>query len=370
MTSSDKNAERGRKVFGVFRSAHPRTKKQKIRKAIMIAIFVTINVAVIVATAVAEFGNSGEAAELAEVQLNWWLLIPAAVIFVAAMWLDIYKYVLLLKRTVGKGKFERGEEWRLARRTVIFGKYYDNITPAAVGGQPFQIYYMHKNGRVPSGLATTIPIIGMITGQIGFLILALVCFLVGGMRGNILLGVTAWIGLAVYAFWPVMVLISMLLPKTMTRIINFVVNMLARVKIVKNPVEAKQRIEYEVREYAKSVKAILKNKGLFGEAVLLMVLYYILMMSIPFFVLTAFGGDVGYFETLSTTVAVTAAVYFVPTPGNSGAAEGTFFAVFSSLSTGYVFWAMLVWRFFSYYIYIIMGPVTYFLMNLEKRKKV
>ena len=88
---------------------------------------------------------------------------------------------------------------------------------------------------------------------------------------------------------------------------------------------------------------------------------------IPFFVLTAFGGNVDFLPCLVTTVAVTSAVYFVPTPGNAGAAEGTFFIVFSALSSGYVFWAMLFWRFFSYYIYIIMGPVIYFVMHLEKR---
>jgi uncharacterized membrane protein YbhN (UPF0104 family) len=42
--------------------------------------------------------------------------------------------------------------------------------------------------------------------------------------------------------------------------------------------------------------------------------------------------------------------------------------VFSSLSSGYIFWAMLLWRFFSYYIYIIMGPIIYFVMHLEKKK--
>ena len=90
---------------------------------------------------------------------------------------------------------------------------------------------------------------------------------------------------------------------------------------------------------------------------------------IPFFVLTAFGGEMDFLPCFVTTVAVTAAVYFVPTPGNAGAAEGTFFVVFSALSQGYVFWAMLVWRFFSYYIYIMMGPIIYLKMHLEKKRK-
>ena len=99
------------------------------------------------------------------------------------------------------------------------------------------------------------------------------------------------------------------------------------------------------------------------------VIFNLLISMIPFFVLTAFGGAVDFLPCFVTTVAVTSAVYFVPTPGNSGAAEGAFYAVFSALSSGYVFWAMLVWRFFSYYVYILTGPIIYFRIHLEKRKK-
>ena len=323
---------------------------------------------VIAATAINEFGNSKEAAELAEIRINWWLLIPAALCFVVAFTLDLYKYVLLLRKNTKPGTFKRGEDWKLARRTVIFGRYYDNITPAAVGGQPFQIYYLHKSGKLPSGLATTLPMIGMISLQIGFIILALVCFIAGASDKMMMLGVTAWLGLLFYAFWPVMVLIATFFPKTTAKIINFVVKLLAKVKIIKNRDAAVKRIEYEVGEYAASVKMILKQRGLLAKLIIIMVIYNILIASIPFFVLTAFGGDVAYWPSLCLTVAVMSAVYFVPTPGNSGAAEGAFYLVFNALSTGYVFWAMLIWRFFTYYIYIIMGPITYLIIKIEKKK--
>ena len=118
------------------------------------------------------------------------------------------------------------------------------------------------------------------------------------------------------------------------------------------------------------MRKILKTKGLFLKTVSLSVAFHILISMIPFFVLTAFGGDVDFLPCFVTTVAVTSAVYFIPTPGNAGAAEGTFFVVFSALSSGYIFWAMLVWRFFSYYIYIVMGPIIYYKMHLEKKREV
>ncbi|MBQ2695439.1 flippase-like domain-containing protein [Candidatus Saccharibacteria bacterium] len=340
----------------------------KIRNAILLIVFILINVAVIVATAVNEFGNSKSATELSEIKINWWLLLPATLCFLIAITFEIGKYVLMIRKLSKPNAFSRREAWKLARRTVLLGRYYDNITPAAVGGQPFQIYYMHKNSKLPTGLATTIPIFGMISLQISFIIIALIVFLFGGlMQDNPALVVTAWIGLLFYAFWPVMVGMATFFPKATTHIIKFVVKLFAKVKIIKNREEALEKAEKEVHEYVRSVKLILKTRGVFIKTILMSTVFNLLVASIPFFVLTAFGGDMDYWSCLTLTTAVMSAVYFIPTPGNSGAAEGTFYVVFSALSTGYVFWAMLFWRLFSYYIYIIMGPIIYFRLHLEKK---
>lgn len=343
--------------------------KKFFKKPLMIFLFILLNVAVIVITASSEFGNSKNAAELSEVVINWWLLLPATLCFVIAITLEISKYVMMMRElTPDKENFDVRKARKVARRTVLLGRYYDNITPAAVGGQPFQIYYMRKNSGLPSGASTAIPLFGMISGQIGFIIIAVFCFLLGSLSiENAALIATACFGLLFYAFWPVTIMIATFLPKGMAELINLVVKFLAKIHIVKHKEEVIKKTEQEVTEYARSIKLILKTRGLFLKIILISVIFHFLVSMIPFFVLTAFGGDVDFLPCFVTTVAITSAVYFVPTPGNAGAAEGTFYVVFSALSEGYVFWAMLVWRFFSYYIYIIMGGITYFLMHLDKK---
>ena len=343
--------------------------KKMLKKPLLIVIFVLINVIVIAITAFSEFGNSQNATKLSEGHINWWYLIPAALCFIVAITAEIYKYVLMMREMSKKTNFNAKHATKVARRTVLLGRYYDNITPAAIGGQPFQIYYMRKNSKLPSGVSTSIPIFGMISGQIGFIIIAVLCFLFGSLSINnaVLIG-TACFGLIFYAFWPVVVMIATFLPKATTELINIIVSFLAKIRIVKNRKKTTEKVEYEVDEYARTVRKILKTKGLFLKTVSLSVFFHILVSMIPFFVLTAFGGAVDFLPCFVTTVAVTSAVYFVPTPGNAGAAEGAFFVVFSALSQGYVFWAMLVWRFFSYYIYILMGPIIYFRMHLERKR--
>ena len=98
---------------------------------------------------------------------------------------------------------------------------------------------------------------------------------------------------------------------------------------VKDREKAFEIVEKEIMEYAKSVKMILKERGLFIKVIIMSILFNALIMSIPFFVLTAFGGNMDFLECFTLSIAVTSAVYFIPTPGNAGAAEGTFFLVFS-----------------------------------------
>lgn len=344
--------------------------KKFFKKPLLIALFILLNVAVITITAFSEFGNSKNAAELSEVKINWWLLIPAAGCFVVAITLEIAKYVMMMRElTPNKKKFSVKKARKVARRTVLLGRYYDSITPAAIGGQPFQIYYMRKNSDLPNGVSTAIPLFGMISGQMGFIIIAVFCFLFGSLSiANAALIATACFGLLFYAFWPMVIMIATFLPKGMTELVNLVVKFLAKIHIVKDIEKVIEKTEYEINEYARSIKIILKTRGLFIKTILMSVAFHILVSMIPFFVLTAFGGEVDFLPCFVTTVAITSAVYFVPTPGNAGAAEGTFYVVFSALSEGYVFWAMLVWRFFSYYVYIIMGAITYYLMHLEKKR--
>lgn len=343
---------------------------KKLKKPALTLAFIAINVAVIAITAFSEFGNSENAAQLSEVQINWWFLLPAAACFIVAITLEIHKYIMMMREAAKVNvKSQIKKVWRVARRTVLLGKYYDSVTPAAIGGQPFQIWYMHKNAGIGKGMATTIPIIGMISNQIGFIIVASVAFLFGSLSiNNAVLMATACFGLLFYAFWPIAILIATFLPNTTAELINLIVKFLAKIHIVKDKEKAIKKVSDGVDEYAKCVKQILKTRGLFLREILLSVCFHLLISMIPFFVLTAFGGAVDFLPCLVTTIAVTSAVYFVPTPGNAGAAEGTFFVVFSALSSGYIFWAMLTWRFFSYYIYIIIGAIIYIRMHFEKKK--
>ena len=344
--------------------------QKKIRKIALTIFFIAFNVGVIVATAVNEFSGSQNAAELREVKLNGWLIIPAALCFMGMITLEFWKYAVMIIESTKPGTFTKKEAWKIAWRTVMIGRYYDRVTPAAVGGQPAQMLNLRRTGKIPAGSTTAIPIFGMISGQITFIIIAIPCFIVGTFTGaNPVLMTTAWIGLAFYAFWPVMVVGSAISPKFTAKFINLFVNLLAKIKVIKNKDQIVKKVEDEVNEYTKNVKLIAKSPKVMLGGLLMSLFSNILVTFIPYYVLVAFGGNIDFMECFMLSMAIQSAVYYAPTPGNSGVAEGTFYVVFSRLSSGYVFWAMMLWRLFSYYIYIIIGPIIYFIMHLEKKRE-
>ena len=58
-------------------------------------------------------------------------------------------------------------------------------------------------------------------------------------------------------------------------------------------------------------------------------------------------------------VYICSAVTLIPTPGNSGVSEGTFYYVFSSPGSDGVFWAMLLWRLLCYYSFLLLGLLIF-----------
>lgn len=334
--------------------------KRKRVKQILIIAFVLFNIAIIFWTASREL-NREEG--LPEAHFTWWLLLLAVVAFVGALSADIYKYYMLIRH------FTKKKDLKLAIQTVLIGRYYDNITPSAVGGQPFQIHHMHKRGGIDSEHAAMIPIIAFVSLQTAFVVLCLLTLIFGS--GFVLSDVTyaaSFFGIFLMAFAPGTILFFALKPKAAKKIASAVLRFGHKIHIVRHLEDTETKTLGEIEKYADTVRRVIKNKKLLLKVMGLSFAYQLLLYSIPFLVVRAFGGDVGYLPATMTAFTIQAAITFVPTPGNAGAAEGSFYLVFASLGSGNTFWAMLTWRFFTYYALIALGGLVYLEMAWQKKK--
>ena len=81
--------------------------------------------------------------------------------------------------------------------------------------------------------------------------------------------------------------------------------------------------------------------------------------SVPFFVLRAMSIDKATFWRIFVLcIYVNYASSFSPTPGGSGLAELSFYAIFAAFTEGgELFWSVLIWRVCVFYIPVLIGFV-------------
>jgi len=123
-----------------------------------------------------------------------------------------------------------------------------------------------------------------------------------------------------------------------------------------------------LNSYQASISVITRDKLTSVCLILLSLVFRVALCAMPFFVLKMFGASVRFLPIFCSTIYIYASITLVPTPGNAGAAEGAFYLVFSAMGSDGVFWAMLIWRLFSHYSFIIAGAVVYAVNAIEAKR--
>ena len=324
--------------------------------------FIVLNLCVIGFIAWREFGNADHPQSIAirDLQIGW--LFGAVGCFAVMLISETRKYSYLLRKT--------GHETPVATgfQCAVLGKYYDNITPAGFGGQPFQMHFLKKKG-CSDGVSGSLPILGLLGLQFSFVLIALVVFIVGGKAfSGYLVGskIAMWAGLAAYSFVPVCIVLFAFAPNALIWAVRGGTKLLKKLHIIKDAESATERAVSALQAYTDSVRYFGRQPKLIAAVALHSLIFRIAMLCLPWFILRGFGADIPFFACFCQTTSIYALIALIPTPGNAGAAEASFYTVFSALSPGSVFWAMLVWRLLVYYSWLMFGA-GYYIFDTVKR---
>lgn len=293
------------------------------------------------------------------------------------IFLDSMKYFVILHATSGKKYFGT------SLKTSLLGKYYDNITPFASGGQPFQIHYLHKKG-FSGGESTAVIFIKFCFNILIWLAICL-CLMVFN-RGALdvyvaddtqrrLFVVLGWIGFAINCSIPVMIIAFAVFPKLMETLTRWFLALGYKLKIVKS----RDAVVIKAKRIAKDFRAafvIMTHKPLHAVGLaLICVCEQFLSIMLPYLVVVAMAGATIepnvqlMFAIMTMNVYVSMSVTAVPTPGNSGALETAFSLVLTSVAEGVLFWTVFGWRFLSYYSFILIGLCIFIADFIRKKAK-
>ncbi len=339
----------------------PKTRRQKLLRVLGAIAFVLANAVVLFFTARNDFAKERPAIPLNPFAgKNLVFLICAIGCFVLAIGTETVKFLFMMKR------LKERVSVRQAFETMVLGKYYDYITPSGAGGQPYQIWDLHVHGY-STGASSAMPLASFVTMQFGFVIIAICVFLFGYDAVNTVgIRIAAYVGLIFYSAVPILIVLTAVSPKATARIIGFFVRIGAKIRLIKDEAHTTERVESALKRYSDSLKYIAQSKPLLISLFALSIVYQLAICSIPYFVVCMFGGDLGFFRSLCMCVYVYFSVTIVPTPGNAGAAEGSFYILFNQLDTSGIFWAMLIWRFLTYYIFLLLGVIIYAVRAIER----
>ena len=269
------------------------------------------------------------------------------------------KYAYMLKVYTGKFRF------RIAVKTMFLGKYYDGITPLSTGGQPFQIYYLHKK-KIPSGAANVIPVARYVVSifflsVLSVILLALTPRYVPQDTVGTTLLIISWVSLGINILFPLALTLFSLFPKPSKKFILLIVCLLHKLHLVKQRYRTSIKFVREMREYSDCLKQFWRQLYKFIPLMFLCILECLLFVTLPFFVVIAIANVTPSVELamqIACLVIITRyTALLIPTPGNTGAMEAAGSLVFVTVQgIGSVLgWTVLVWRFITYYGYILSG---------------
>ncbi len=256
---------------------------------------------------------------------------------------------------------------------AVIGQYFNCITPFASGGQPIQAYYMTTHSKIPIGSAATallskfIVYQGVLTVYSIFVLIFKYSFFMEQVTGFAMLALIGFIvNIGVF-----LLLISVILfPKAMRRIVYGLIDLLAKPHWLKNPEGKKESTDRELQRFYENWSFLMKNKMVLLRVSMVTVLQLTAYLAIPYTIYRGFGL---HETTLFTMIAAQAFVMmissFVPLPGAMGAAEGSFYFFFSLFfPASNINVSLLCWRFFTFYLPILVGMVIVFGIDHRKKK--
>ena len=256
--------------------------------------------------------------------------------------------------------------WTVLSVTLI-GFFYSNITPGASGGQPMQVNSLRKAG-VPVGNGTTAVTIRLIANQFMVSVLSLLFLLFNRTFVYQQLGGGIW---AVRIGWIInfavvpLVLLAAFRRSLVRKLAAGLIGLLAKIRLIKDRDAALDGTYKVLDTYHTAIRDLFRSPVQLIFQCLCSTLSMLALTGSIVFVYYAFGlSGTPWYDLLTLGLLLFVSASYTPLPGASGAQEGGFMYYFNGIFPGGTKnLALLIWRFFTYYIFLFIGVIT---LLLEK----
>ena len=284
-------------------------------------------------------------------QYGWLLL---AVLFVLLQWVfdAMGLHVLAAPRQPKRSFFA-------SFITTMVGVLYSAITPSATGGQPMQVVSLGRQG-MDTGTGTSVIVVKTALNHVAISLYALVmvCLELPFFQAH----VSSFSFIVLFAMAASLLFIAGLLLFTinqkLTRRLGYaLVHFLHKLKLCRDEARLQAKLDTLFEQFFTSAKGIGSSVWRCVAVVVFTALQLTCYFIVPFCLYRSFGFEgASVVRLMAATTFVYFASMFVPVPGASGGAEGSFYLFFAPFfPEGAIAPAMLVWRLLTYYGAIVAG---------------
>jgi len=312
-------------------------------------------------------------ADLVSSELNLWWLLAGIMLFFFINLVDTSRIAVSIKQVTGRSRPF------LSFKSTAICRFYDCITPLSTGGQPFQIFYLSKRG-LNASTASSVPLSKYVYAQIVFVIytgLILIASIFLNIEINPILRTLSWIGLGLNALLIILIFMLSVSKRVAPKMVIGFLKFGAKLHLVKDYHATFKKVIRSVKQYTSTFKMFMKNRWNAILQVVITIIYLTSVYTIPFVVYCMFTNAPSlsvWFQLMVLQVICDLAISFIPIPGGGGSAELSFGALFGqyfkNCVPGVSVWAMLFWRIFTYYGYLLQGVLVLLYDYLFGNKKI
>jgi uncharacterized protein (TIRG00374 family) len=262
-----------------------------------------------------------------------------------------------------------------ALRITLVGAFAACVTPFDTGGEPLQVYLLHKQGFEPGESTAIVTLKSLISAMARlFLVLLIPAWYLIRRRAWALpkgLETALYIGLLVYISFFGLGVFFAAYPEYIRVIMDKILNNKFMSKFISKSTAdtVMEHVEKGVRDFRAALTMFLRERR--STLILISILSLItwaIAFFIPILILQGLGVAPPFAETMAIAGIFYLAAAYAPTPGSSGAAELSLAALFGSIVPFPLLGVfVLLWRSITYYLTLIVGGVT-LLLTYDKKK--
>ena len=268
--------------------------------------------------------------------------------------------------------FYGGEAFRDSLNVTMGGQYFSAITPFSTGGQPFQAYYLTKRGR-NLGVTVSALMAKFIIYQTSLVLLSTALLIIKWGYFKNAVPNFYWlviIGYSVNIIVLAAIIVIGVFKGLADGIYKGIIRLGAKLHIVKDKEATLEKAEESLKLFHSTFRGLFQHMPVLLNGLFFSTLQLLCYFSVTFFIYRSFGlNAVSLITIIAAQGFVLMVSSFVPIPGAGVGAEASFALFFGNFfpKEGQTGVAVILWRFISFYLTIIVG--VFFAMKISDVKK-